>query len=39
MTDHEGKLRIAGTTDGVNTTLLYREKEQEPVQAYSDHQF
>jgi dipeptidyl aminopeptidase/acylaminoacyl peptidase len=30
MTDHEGKLRIAGTTDGVNTTLLYREKEQEP---------
>ncbi len=30
MTDHEGKLRIAGTTDGVNTTLLYRENEQEP---------
>ena len=30
MTDHEGKLRIAGTTDGVNTTLLYRESEDEP---------
>ena len=27
MTDHEGRLRIAGTTDGVNTTMLYREKE------------
>jgi dipeptidyl aminopeptidase/acylaminoacyl peptidase len=27
MTDHDGKLRIAITTDGVNTTLLYREKE------------
>ncbi len=28
-TDHDGKLRIAGTTDGVNTTLLYREKEED----------
>ena len=27
MTDHEGRLRVAGTTDGVNTTMLYREKE------------
>ncbi|MEP7156921.1 MAG: S9 family peptidase [Betaproteobacteria bacterium] len=27
MTDHDGKLRIATTTDGVNTTLLYRENE------------
>lgn len=27
MTDHDGKLRIAITTDGVNTTLMYREKE------------
>ena len=27
FTDHDGKLRAAGTTDGVNTTLLYREKE------------
>ncbi|MEO8384382.1 MAG: S9 family peptidase [Betaproteobacteria bacterium] len=27
MTDHEGKLRVAGTTDGTSTTLLYRDKE------------
>lgn len=29
MTDHDGKLRIAITSDGVNTTLLYRGTEQE----------
>lgn len=29
MTDHDGKLRMATTSDGVNTTLLYRETEQE----------
>lgn len=29
MTDHEGKLRVAFSTDGVNQTLLYRETEQE----------
>ncbi|HVE48967.1 MAG TPA: S9 family peptidase [Casimicrobiaceae bacterium] len=28
-TDHDGKLRVAITTDGVNTSLLYREKEDE----------
>lgn len=28
MTDHDGKLRIAMTTDGVNTSLLYRENEE-----------
>lgn len=27
QTDNDGKLRIAGTTDGVNTSILYREKE------------
>lgn len=27
QTDHAGKLRVAGTTDGVNTSLLYRDKE------------
>lgn len=30
VTDHNGKLRIAVTTDGVNTSLLYREKESDP---------
>jgi dipeptidyl aminopeptidase/acylaminoacyl peptidase len=29
MTDHDGKLRIAITTDGVNTTLMYRAKEED----------
>ena len=29
ITDHEGALRMAATTDGVNTTLLYRDTEQE----------
>lgn len=29
MTDHEGKLRIAMTTDGVNTSILYRESEED----------
>lgn len=28
-TDHAGKLRIAMTTDGVNTTILYRKTEQD----------
>ncbi len=31
MTDHEGKLRVAtAIEDGVNTTLLYRDNEEEP---------
>ena len=29
MTDHEGKLRVASTSDGVNTSLLYRDSENE----------
>ncbi|MBI9072392.1 MAG: S9 family peptidase [Melioribacteraceae bacterium] len=29
LTDNEGKLRIASTTDGVNTGILYRENEEE----------
>lgn len=28
-TDHAGKLRVAVTTDGVNTSLLYREREED----------
>jgi dipeptidyl aminopeptidase/acylaminoacyl peptidase len=31
MTDHDGKLRVAlAIVDGVNTSLLYREKETDP---------
>lgn len=29
MTDHDGKLRVATATDGVNQTLLYRETEDD----------
>lgn len=29
MTDHDGKVRIASSTDGVNTTIFYRNTEQE----------
>ncbi|SVC26382.1 uncharacterized protein METZ01_LOCUS279236, partial [marine metagenome] len=29
MTDHGGKLRIATTSDGVNTSLLYRDSESD----------
>lgn len=29
MTDHEGKLRIAITTDGVNTSLMHRATEED----------
>lgn len=30
VTDHDGRIRVASTTDGVNTTLLYREDESKP---------
>jgi len=29
QTDHDGKIRIASTTDGVNTSILYRATEQD----------
>lgn len=29
MTDHDGKLRVAFSTDGVNQTILFRETEEE----------
>src|SRR3954470_17845509 len=29
-TDHAGHLRVAVTTDGVNQTLLYRDREEDP---------
>lgn len=30
VTDHEGRIRLASITDGVNTGLIYRETEEEP---------
>lgn len=32
QTDHDGNLRVAGTTDGVNTSVLYRENEKDDFQ-------
>lgn len=32
QTDHDGKLLVASTSDGVNTTLLYRPNEKEKFQ-------
>jgi len=32
MTDHDGKLRVAYETDGVNQSLLYRATEDEPFE-------
>lgn len=39
QTDHEGKLRIAIATDGVNTSLLYRENEEEPFKVIKTTSF
>ena len=33
MTDHDGKLRVALTTDGVNQSLLYRENEDDSFES------
>ena len=33
MTDQDGKLRIATTSDGVNTSLLYRKSESDEFEA------
>ena len=30
LTDHDGKLRVATTTDGVNTSLMIRDAEDQP---------
>ncbi|MDP2362592.1 MAG: S9 family peptidase, partial [Ignavibacteria bacterium] len=34
QTDHDGKLRIATTTDGVNTSILYRDNEQQEFKPF-----
>lgn len=38
-TDHDGKLRLAATTDGVNTGLLYREKEENEWKEIASYNF
>lgn len=32
LTDNDGKIRIATTTDGINTSVLYRENESKPFE-------
>lgn len=32
QTDHDGKLRLATTSDGVNTSVLYRDSEKDPFE-------
>lgn len=39
VTDHDGKLRLAITTDGVNSSLLYREKEEDEFKVIKESNF
>lgn len=39
QTDHDGKLRVAISTDGVNTSLLYRENETDPFKVVKTTSF
>jgi len=39
LTDHEGNLRVARATDGVNTGLLYRESEKDAFQVLARTDF
>jgi dipeptidyl aminopeptidase/acylaminoacyl peptidase len=39
ITDHNGKLRLAYTSDGVNTGLRYRETEERPWQQIANYDF
>ncbi len=39
LTDHNGKLRIATITDGVNISLLYREKESDNFEVITTTDF
>lgn len=38
-TDHDGRLRLASTTDGVNTSILYREEESDPWRTVATYNF
>ncbi len=39
LTDHEGKLRIATASDGVNTSVLYRETEKDTFKTILETSF
>jgi dipeptidyl aminopeptidase/acylaminoacyl peptidase len=38
-TDHEGRLRLATTTDGVNTSILHRETEEAPWRVVATYDY
>jgi len=39
LTDHRGRLRAATTTDGVNTSILFRETEKDPWNEVASYNF
>lgn len=39
LTDHDGKLRLATTSDGVNTSILYRETENDKFKTIITNNF
>jgi len=39
QTDHEGRLRLAATTDGVNTAILFRDREDDPWKEVATYDF
>jgi dipeptidyl aminopeptidase/acylaminoacyl peptidase len=39
MTDHDGRLLLAITTDGVNTSILFREREEEAWREVATYDF
>lgn len=39
VTDHDGKIRIAATTDGVNAGIMYRDSEEEPFKTVLETNF
>ncbi len=39
ITDHSGRLRLARTTDGVNTSILYRDTEAAPWRPVATYDF
>ncbi len=39
ITDHEGRLRLATTTDGVNTSILHRPTEADPWRTVATYDF
>jgi len=39
QTDHEGRLRLAVTTDGVNSSILYRERETDEFTSVATYDF